>query len=162
MRKSLKSSGFTLIEIILVIALFSLAFGFILVSITRPKSQADIRAAEDQIYFALKEAQNLAMVGSTGGSSSAESHGVHFEQNKIVIFKGASYNLSDTANLETTFEPSISISPINLPSSNIIFSKLSGEVQNYSGAQNNFALTESNTGQTRAFTINQYGRVTIN
>lgn len=157
MRKFFNSDGFTFVEIIITIGLFSIIFALITVSMVRPKATADIKSAEDQIYITLKEAQNLAMKGPL------DRFGVHFEQNKFVLFQGSTYNPGDSSNLETTLDSNLSIESISSPSgANIIFSQLSGEVQGLSLDESaSFVLRESNTNETRNFTITSLGAVDV-
>ncbi len=159
MIKTSNRNGFTLTEILITIALFSIIFAIVFVGMARPKAYADIESTENLIYITVKEAQNLAMKGP------ASSFGVHFEQNKFVIFQGATYTLGDPSNLETTLDPNLLIESISLPTLNtdIIFSQLSGEVQELTlGASGSFVLRETNTNETRTFTITSLGAVDVN
>lgn len=160
MKKSQKSNGFTLIEILLVISLFAITSVILLVNITRPKGIADIQSTENLIYATVKEAQTLAMAGSTGD------YGVHFEQDRFVLFEGSTYSPGDTNNLETTLNTNLTIELISLPSGgggDVVFSQISGEVQGLSlGESGSFVLRESNTSVTKAFTITSLGAVDVN
>jgi prepilin-type N-terminal cleavage/methylation domain-containing protein len=158
MTKISNSNGFTLTETLITIGLFSIIFAIVFVSLVQPKASADINSAEDLIYVTVKEAQNLAMKGP------ASSFGVHFEQNKFVFFQGATYTPGDSSNLETILEPNLSIESISLPTgTSIIFSQLSGEVQGLSlGTSGSFVLRETNTNETKTFTITSLGAVDVN
>ena len=158
MTKISNSNGFTFTEILITIGLFSIIFAIIFVSMVRPKAYASLESTEDLIYITVKEAQNLAMKGP------ASSFGVHFEQNKFVLFQSTTYNSGDSNNLETTLEPNLSIESISLPTNtDIIFSQLSGEVQGLSlGTSGSFVLRETNTNETRTFTITSLGAIDVN
>ena len=153
-KKSL--DGFTFIELILVISLFSIIFVFIIPSLVRPRSFADIVSAEELIYSTVKEAQSLAM------TNPQREYGIHFEQDKFILFEGSTYSPSDTNNLETTLTTNLSIDSISLPTGDIIFSQVSGEVQNYTFGQDSFVLRESNTNESKTFTINRIGTLNAN
>ncbi len=148
--------GFTFIELILVISLFSIIFVFIIPSIVRPRSFADIVSTQELIYSTVKEAQSLAM------TNPQKEYGIHFEQDKFILFEGSVYSLSDPNNLETTLTTNLTIELITLPSGDIIFSQLSGEVQNYTSGQDSFVLRENNTNDTKIFTINKIGTLNAN
>ena len=148
--------GFTFIELILVISLFSIIFVFIIPSIVRPRSFADIVSTQELIYSTVKEAQSLAM------TNPQKEYGIHFEQDKFILFEGSVYSLSDPNNLETTLTTNLAIESITLPSGDIIFSQLSGEVQNYTSGQDSFVLRENNTNDTKIFTINKIGTLNAN
>lgn len=157
MKKSQKSNGFTLIEILLAISLFAIASVILLVNITRPKGIADIQSTENLIYATAKEAQSLAMAGPAGD------YGVHFEQDRFILFEGSTYSPGNSNNLETTLNTNLTIESISLPGgSNIVFSQISGEVQGLSlGQSGSFELKESNTSEKRIFTITSLGAVDV-
>jgi len=102
------------------------------------------------------------MLGSLEGLAQPTTFGVYFEQDKYVLFRGAVYNPVDSFNLETPLKPNLSFSQINLPNQNVIFSRLSGEVQGFISTQNSFTLLEKNTSETRVFTINRFGAINVN
>ena len=158
MKKTQKSNGFTIIEILLAISLFAITSVILLINITRPKGIADIKSTENLIYTAIKEAQVTAMAGPTGD------FGVHFEQDRFIIFEGSTYVSGDSKNLETTLNNNLTVTSINLPSgSNIVFSQISGEVRGLNlGQTGSFTLNESNTNESRVFTITSLGAVDVN
>ncbi len=148
--------GFTFIELILVISLFSIIFVFMFTSLVRPRSLADLVATEDLIVVTVKEAQSLAILNPQ------REYGVHFEQNKFILFEGTTYSPSDPNNLETTLTTNLLVESITLPGGDIIFSQISGEVQNFTSGQNSFVLRESNTNESKTFTINKIGTLDAN
>ena len=158
----LNPKGFTLIELTIVIALFSLVSTLLLFNVSKPKAFADITSSEDLIISTLKEVQSKSMLGGLEGLAQPTTFGVHFEQDKYVLFRGAVYNPADSFNLETPLKPNLSFSQISLPNQNIIFSRLSGEVQGFVSTQNSFTLLEKNTSETRIFTINRFGAINVN
>ena len=160
MKKGPKVNGFTLIEILLVISLFAITSSLLLVNITRPKGIADLQSTEDLIYATVKEAQSLAMAGSTGD------YGVHFELDRFTLFEGSTYSPGDPNNLETTLNTNLTIESISLPSgggNDVVFSQISGEVQDLSlGGFGSFLLKESNTSETKTFTLTSLGALDVN
>jgi len=148
--------GFTFIELILVISLFSIIFVFIIPSLVRPRSFADIVSTQELIYATVKEAQSLTM------ANPQREYSVHFDQDKFILFEGSTYTPGDPNNLETTLTTNLSIESITLPGGDIIFSQISGEVQNYTFGQDSFVLRESNTNDSKTFTINRIGALDAN
>ena len=158
MKKPKNPKGFTLIEILLTISLFIIASVLLLVNITRPKSIADIKSTENLIYTTIKEAQITAMAGSTSD------YGVHFEQDRFILYEGGVYAQGDPNNLETTLNDNLTIESINFPggSPDLLFSQISGEVQNWSlGQSGTFELKEANTNEIKTFTITSLGAVDV-
>lgn len=148
--------GFTLIELILVISLFSITFTLIFTTLVRPRSFADLVSTEDLIYSTVKEAQSLSM------SNPQREYGVHFEQDKFILFEGSTYSPGDPNNLETTLTTNLSIESITLSNGDIIFSQISGEVRNYTSGQDSFVVRESNTNESKTFTVNRIGSLDAN
>ena len=158
MKKDQAQNGFTLIEILLAIALFTIATVILLVNITRPKGVADLQSTVDLIYATTKKTQGLSLAGPSGD------YGVHFEQDRFVLFEGTIYSASDTNNLETTLNTNLTIESISLPAggADIVFSQISGEVQGLSlGQSGSFVLRESNTGESKVLTITSVGAVDV-
>jgi prepilin-type N-terminal cleavage/methylation domain-containing protein len=139
-----KSAGFTLIEIILSLALIS-----ILVSIGMPIYQSfqtrnDLDVAAVEIVQTARRAQVLAQA-SDGDSS----WGIFFQPDTLTLFKGTSSTTRD-ASFDENFEISPAITPTGL--SQIVFTKFSGETSDIGV----ITLTSS-TNETRTITINKKG-----
>lgn len=105
----------------------------------------------------LKQQQLRSMVGATAGGATAQTFGVHFEANSYTLFSGV-YALGNPNNI-VVLTGTVAVTN-NLPTSQIVFSRLSGEVAGFSAAQN--TITFTNSGLPRTVTINKYGVVAIN
>jgi prepilin-type N-terminal cleavage/methylation domain-containing protein len=162
-----KTYGFSLIELILVIALVSTILILVTVNLFRPISQTQASNVEADISSVLNQAQNKAMNSDTAGGSSSERYGVHFETDKYVSFVGDSYNSGDSKNFEVDTPNNISLSPtLPCPSppincNNIVFEKISGEVVGFDESNNNICVTETSTNKTFLLTINFVGVVDV-
>jgi len=90
--------------------------------------QNTLEAVAQEIISALQMAQNKTLA-----SEGASNFGVHFETNKFVLFKGASYNPASTDNENHNLPNILQISQINLNggSTNIIFERLTGTTQSF-------------------------------
>ena len=150
-------SGVTLVELVLVIGLFTLLATVGLLSLITPQQKLTADSAKNLILLTVKEAQNKAMTGVE-----AENFSVHFESGGFSLFKGTIFDSTDPENLVTNLDPSLSFTAINLPSQNIVFSKLSGEAENFDPALNSIILTDSQTGKNFTFTLNRLGAVNVN
>ncbi|OGK10517.1 hypothetical protein A2767_04620 [Candidatus Roizmanbacteria bacterium RIFCSPHIGHO2_01_FULL_35_10] len=107
----------------------------------------------------LKQQQLKAMVGDTEGQSSPDSYGIYFETGRYILFKGMAYSASDPLNFSIDLNRDLQFSSIQLPNSQIVFTKNSGEVSNYNANFDNVTLKNINTNQTKTIRINQYGAV---
>jgi prepilin-type N-terminal cleavage/methylation domain-containing protein len=121
--KYLYNRGFTLIEILLVIAIL-----VILVSVTLPKfaemrAHQVLRAAVEDITSVLNKARSQTLA-----SLESSEYGVHFEADSVTIFKGDTYSVSDPDNQVIDIVSPASISSISLTggTSNIYFARLTG------------------------------------
>lgn len=150
-------SGVTLVELVLVIGLFTLLATAGLLSLITPQQKLTADSAKNLILLTVKEAQNKAMTGVE-----AKNFSVHFESGGFSLFKGTIFDSTDPENLVTNLDPSLSFTAINLPSQNIVFSKLSGEAENFDPALNSIILTDSQTGKNFTFTLNRLGAVNVN
>lgn len=115
--------GFTLIEILVIVGIiFLLAVigfsGFVVFS-----EMESINSSIDLIISALHSARTQTL-----SSKQADQYGVHFENNKIVIFKGTAYNPSDPSNKEKPISSKVEISSISLAGGGqeVIFNRFSG------------------------------------
>jgi len=116
--------GFTILEIVIVVAVsvFILVAGLSAFSQFN-KNQA-LRGAAAEAISVLDKGRSLTL-----GARDNIEYGVHFEADKIVLFKGATYSSSDTSNKVTKMNPLVTISDISLTGggSDVIFNRLSGE-----------------------------------
>jgi len=137
-------SGFTLVEIMLVIALMVL-----ISSISVPVYQSfqvknDLEASSNELVQSLRRAQILAQANE--GDST---WGVSVQPGGLVVFKGLNYSGRDT-DYDEVFEMATSITPSGI--TEVVFDKLSG-LPKTSG---DMILTTSN-GDIKTISINSRG-----
>ena len=141
-----KCKGFTLIEIMLVVALM-----IVIGSISVPVYQSfQVKNNLDVATYTIVQTLRRAQVLSQSGVGD-ETWGVHIESGSAVLFKGANYASRDISTDEV-FEISTNIAPTGI--ADIVFSKLLGEPQ----TTGDIILTTSNN-DTKTITINAKGTV---
>jgi len=142
----MKNAGFTLLEILLSIAVISLIAGISIPIYQSFQVRNDLDIATVEIAQSLRRAQILsqAVDGDT-------SWGVSVQSASITLFKGTSYAARDTA-FDELFDVPTSITPSGV--SEIVFSKFFGNPQTIGTV----TLT-SNANETRTITINEKGMV---
>lgn len=114
--------GFTLVEILVVIAILMTLFAIGTPFFNSYNSQHILIRTNQEILETLRLAQTRSMTGFSNSQ-----HGVHFEEEKFVLFKGVSYNPDADTNVELGISPKISISDISFSGSeNAIFTKREG------------------------------------
>lgn len=123
-----RKSGFTLVEVVLVLSLMVVFFGLSALYSQTSQVRADLNAQASNFVGFLRLAQSSAEAGK-GGTS----HGIHLENNKYVVFAGASYNQDDSANYEIVLPDTIEISTFDLNGAgdDIIFNAPNGETDEY-------------------------------
>lgn len=152
-----KTSGFTLIEVLTIVSLLSTILVFSSINLFSPVQKAKLDTTSADINSIIREAQNKAISSDTSGVGATDNYGIHFESDKYVLFKGSSYNVGDPNNFVVNIPEGVVISQINLPSGNVVFRKLSGEVINFDNNLNNICIQEAATGQTVVIRLNFIG-----
>jgi len=151
-------AGFTLIEVLLTIALVTALGAISFVSLGRPQTTTSLNVAVDTLVADLKSQQLLAMTGGQGGGTSAEPHGVTFANDHYTLFSGAVYDSQDQQNYTAELGQGVSLNT-TFPSATILFTKRSGEVQNF--VDGSSTVTVSKNNESKILTINRFGVVTV-
>lgn len=138
------ATGFTLIEILLSVAIISIVASLSLPILASFNDRNDLDITTQGIVQAIRRAQTYAR-GVNGDSQ----WGLRIQSGSATVFK---VGASDTSYDETTIIPPI-ITPTGL--SEVVFSKLEG-APSQTGT---ITLTNTNTNETRAITINAEGMV---
>jgi prepilin-type N-terminal cleavage/methylation domain-containing protein len=147
-----RSRGFTLIEIVLALAIMLILAGIILISFaTLNRTQALDRDTET-IVQVLRQAQSQTLT-----SKNAMQYGVHFASSTATLFSGSTYSANDAGNLVYTLKTSDLILNVSITgsSTDVVFNRLTGET-----AQNGTILLQTQQANfTRTVTIYKTGVV---
>ena len=160
------SRGFSIIELVLVIALLSIILAITTVTLFRPVAKANLDTVSTDIFSILREAQNKAINTDTSGDVQSNDYGIHFETNSYTLFKGTAYNAGDSSNFKVDTTSNIVLSPtLPCPSppgdcNNIVFQRVSGEVLAYDDVNNTVCVSETSTNKQTLLIINFLGVVT--
>lgn len=155
--KKQTNKGFTLIELVIVLSIFTLLTGLVTVNLSNIYTSSSLEAVSDVLINDLKSQQMKAMWGDTEGRISPDAYGVYFESNKYTLFHGFSYSSSDPYNFPVNLEGSLHFNTILFPASSLIFSPLSGEASGYVNGQNTVTLQDNSTGKQKTIEINRLG-----
>lgn len=145
-------SGFTLVEMLLTVSIFSLLFGFATINLTGSQQRASINTTIQTIISDLKNQQIRAMVGDVGDGSDVGPYGLHFDEDQYVLFFGETYSSTDSANFEIPLSENIEFTTLT----DIIFSEKEGELSSPSS----ITIRDKNVGQEKTIQLNRYGVVT--
>ena len=147
--------GITLIEILVVIAMFSIIAGFSLSmgvgDYSRTLGKNDVDTIVSQLGKARSQAMNNICLGSP--CTEGKTHGFHIESNSFTVFQGNTYDPLDPLN-ETNAVGGGSTNISGL--ANVVFSQLSGNA-NTEGS----ILVTSGSGRSYSIDINSEGRITV-
>ncbi|HSX18140.1 MAG TPA: type II secretion system protein [Candidatus Saccharimonadales bacterium] len=145
-RDNKHSFGFTLIELMLSIAIVSLLAGLSLPVYASFNNRNDLDLATQNVASTLRRAETYSR-----GAKADNSWGVERQSGKVTLFKGTSFVGRDTTFDEsTTIPPSVALSGLN----EVLFSKLSG----LPTTTGNIILTLTTGGsETRTVNINAKG-----
>jgi prepilin-type N-terminal cleavage/methylation domain-containing protein len=159
MRVRSQQAGFTMIEVLVVLAIIAVLFGLSTVSLGRPQTDVSISSSVDTLLSDLKSQQLLAMAGDKGDGSSQQPHGIYIQPHSYTLFSGSTYSAGASGNYEVNEADVINLST-NLPSGQVVFAKSSGEVIGYTGGSNNITVTSGDTN--KVITIGRLGALNTN
>ena len=144
MRKG--STGFTLIEVLLSIALITVLAGIAIPTYYSLLYRNDLDVVKNQVVQSLRRAEVLSSV-----NDGDVTWGFKIQSGSIVIFKGTNY-ISRAVNYDEIYQISNSITPSGL--TEIVFAKMTGFPQ----SAGTVILTSQNN-ETRNITINSKGQI---
>lgn len=140
------TTGFTAIEILLVVGLFSLLAALTIPTVRTLQAQTDLDSATATAAHALRRAQLLSQ--AVDGDAN---WGTVFTQSAVTVFRGNSYAAREPA-YDEIFPFSEAITPTGL--SEIVFEKFSGIPK-----QIGTLILTAPTNDTRTITLNALGVV---
>lgn len=153
------SSAFSLPEILLTLAVISILSTVSLVLLLTPQNKASIDTTVLTIVSDLKNQQIKSMSGESNESFDHEPFGIHFENNYYVLFQGSSFSYNDPHNFKVDLPKGLLISNINLPTGDIIFEPISGEVIGFNASLNSIVVKNLDNQFQKVLSVNKYGAV---
>lgn len=153
-------AGFTLVELLLVMGITSILLGVVTVNLLRPQTKSALDASVLVLVSDLKQQQMKAMVGQSDGQPTSTSHGIHIGGSNYTLFQGTSYSSGAVSNFGVTLHPAVTASS-TFTGSQIIFSRVTGEVLNFASGNNTITLQSIQDANQRTITLNRYGVATF-
>lgn len=145
----MRVSGFTLLESLLAIGIIFILAAMGVAALSNYRKSAVIGEAREKILTELARAR-----AKTLGSEANASYGIHFEETRVLMFKGALYSASDPENKETKLPPGVTIRTIALGGgSEVVFERLTGKAL----AAGTITLTAAGASQDITITIYSSG-----
>lgn len=145
--------GISVIELLIVIAILGILVAVAVVQFSKVIEKQKLNNAVADVIASIDKAssQTLASVESS-------SYGVHFQSDKVIIFKGEVFDINDPNNEEVEIISPVSISSIDLAGgvSQIYFARLS------STPSTSGTLTVSTSSFSKIITISPTGSISTN
>lgn len=154
--KNFYQKGITLLEVIIVIAIVGILVAIVSPQFSKMKNSQIIKNASSDIVSSLNKAQS-----QTRASLDSFSYGVHFQSDKIIIFKGINFSANDANNQNINIISPATISNITLTNgaTSIYFNRLTGLP---SGTGMITVSISSDASLTKIITISATGLGSIN
>jgi prepilin-type N-terminal cleavage/methylation domain-containing protein len=153
-------AGFTMVELLVVMALFATLITLTTVTLVRPQASASITKTANALVADIKAQQLRAMAGDSDSASSAQPYGIYVQGGQYTMFKGSAYSGADSDNFVIGAGSGITLST-TFASTQVVFAKGTGEVNSFNGSANTITVSSATSGQTKTITINRYGVVTV-
>ena len=123
---SSKVSGFTLLEIIVVVAILGIILLTVLPQFSKSRETQVLNSAVGDVLSSLNQAR-----AQTLASLDSSSYGVHFQADKVIIFKGAVFSAEDPDNqavaiLEPAMIEDVTLNGVGGSSGELYFARISG------------------------------------
>lgn len=114
-------TGFSLIEIIISVALLALVASAGWFSFSSYAARRDLESGAARVAALLSEARSKTLAGE-GGSA----YGVHFEQDRAVLFRAPTYQAGSADNRTEILPSRVSISAVAFSGNEVVFKRLTG------------------------------------
>lgn len=151
------TEGFTLIELIVVIGIILILFGFISINLIQQQHTTAVSASVDTLSSDIASQQTKAMAGKVDSSSAENSYGIYFQSDRYTLFSGNTYFATGSGNFTVMLDKNISFSNITFPNSSLVFSVRSGEFNGFVNGTNTIKIKDTAGSEAKTITVNRYG-----
>lgn len=159
MKKAYAYSGFTLMEVAVVMSLLTLLFGFVWVNLLGSKDSASQNTSVDILLSDLRAQQLKAMLGDTEGRIGHDAYGIRFGTTSYTLFHGSTYAPADPTNFTVSLGDNERFESVGFPGSVLVFASVSGEIDGFSAGADTIVLRNSSANTQKTFLLNRIGSV---
>lgn len=156
MIKNLYQRGITLLEVLVVISIIGIILAIALPQFSKIRNTQILKGAGEEIVAMLSKARSQTL-----SSLNSSEYGVHFEVNRIILYKGTSYESTDAENSTIDITSPVTISNISLSNgaTDVYFNRLNGMP-----SQTGYIVISisSDESLTKTISISATGSISIN
>ena len=153
-----QQSGFTLVELLVVLAIILVLFGLSTVALGQPQATTNSQDVVETLLNDLKTQQLSAMSGVIGSSTTQQQAGIFVQSNQYTLFTGSSYSAGNSYNYILTAPTGVTFST-TFPSTTVLFNKGDGSVNGFTAGSNTITVTTSSGN--KVITITKFGAITV-
>ncbi len=145
--------GFSFVEVMLVLAIITIMIFIIAPSLRKMKENQILKTTLSEVISAINKAKSQSI-----SSVNSSEYGIHFQSDKIVLFKGTTYSSGSASNENIILTTPATISSITFTggATDLYFDRLSG-APNKTGT-----ITVMVSSSSRIITISATGTVSMN
>ena len=156
----MRKRGFVLIELIIVFGMLAILIGMATINVFGSGRKASLTATVDTLVADLRSQQTKAMTGTTDSSGLPPAYGLHFDANRYVLFRGASYSASLSSNAAVPLDTRVRFTNIQFTNGNVVFASRSGEFIGYVSPSDTVTINQLDSGESKVVQLNRYGIIT--
>ena len=153
------SSGFTLVEMMVVLGIFLMVFTLSNVSLSGLIAKHSTQEFAEVFVSEARRQQMRAISGELSPEGNT-SYGIKYNSNSYVLFSGTFVDGSAN-NYVVDLPPDLQFTNVTFPNSQLAFEKLSGEVINFATESASVTILNTTTNQATQLDINQLGVITV-
>lgn len=153
--KQLARAGFTLVELMVVLAMFLIVFTLSNVSLSGMIAKHSTQEFAE-VFMSDARRQQMRSISGEVSPEGNEAYGIKFADTNYILFSGT-YVAENSNNITVSLPSDIEFIDVTFPNQEVLFEKLSGEVNNFNSNSDTISIRNTTTNQTSILTINQLG-----
>ncbi len=153
-----RQSGYTLIELVIVMGIIVLLFGFTTINLGGVTRVTSVNETVDMLIADIRSQQTKAMTGS-GDGTSGSSYGIYFQTDQYTLFRGTTYSSQNSTNFTVELDQNLNFVNDTFPNSTLIFLQSSGEISGYSAVNSTITIENTAGNEQKTIRVNQLGTV---
>lgn len=155
--KRVRSSGVSLIELIVVIAIIGTMARLVTLDLFRGQQRVSLTAARDAVIRDIRDQQLRAMSGDTTTPGVYVDYSIRFEPTRYVLFPGSVYVSDNPQNTTVLLDGILRFTSVVFPSATVTFARLSGDIRNFAAGNDSVTLTNTQTSEQFRIQLNIHG-----